>query len=297
MTHALTKFRFGGHATFPVRYGWLPKGLERLLETGKFTPTAETADDLGLGSKMAESLAYWLNEVGLTAPGRGGIQLSPLASLIHTHDPYFERPGTWWFLHLMLARREGTVWGWFFNDYNDRIFDRPTCTDAFLQFTRSRAIRPPSAAMAQRDVACLLSAYAARPGVDVVDPDDIGACPFRELGLLIRHDAVNRFERARRPHAVPIEVFLAVVALLSHDTGITSLSLRELATLRGGPGRMLCMGLDAIETQVGKIGSKRYLEGTRTETIAGERRLMVPQHAPEHWLAKLYDRVGAEAQR
>lgn len=297
MTQVPSKFQFGGHATFPVRYGWLPKGLERLLATGGFSPTTETADDLGLGSKMAESLAYWLSVTGLAAPGRGGLEPSPLADLIHMHDPYFERPGTWWFLHLILARREGTVWSWFFNDYGDRIFDRLTCADAFLQFARSKAIRPPSPAMAQRDVACLLSTYAARPGVDLVDPDEIGACPLRELGLLVRHDAVNRFERARRPHGVPPEVFLAAAALLSRDTGIVSLSLRELATLRGGPGRVLCMGLDAIETHVGKIGNKRYLEGTRTETVAGERRLMVPQQDPEFWLAKLYARVGAEAQR
>lgn len=296
MTQALVRFQFGGHATFPVRYGWLPKGLQQLLSTGAFTANTETADDLGLGSKMVESLAYWLNVTGLAAPGQHGLEASPLGDLIYKHDPFFERPGTWWFLHLMLARRDGTVWGWFFNDYGDRIFDRLTCADAFLQYGRSKAIRAPSPAMVQRDIACLLSAYAARPGVDLVDPDDIGACPLRELGLLVRHDAVNRYERARRPSGVPPEVFLAATALLSKETGIASLSLRELATLRGGPGRLLCMGLDAIDTQVGKIGSKRYLEAIRTETVAGERRLMVPHFEPEHWLKQLYERVGAEAQ-
>lgn len=297
MTEALMKFQFGGHATFPVRYGWLPKGLEQLHSAEAFVANMDTADELGLGSKMVESLAYWLNLTGLAAPGEHGrLKPSPFADLIYQCDPYFERPGTWWFLHLTLARRENTVWGWFFNDYGDRIFDRLTCADAFLQHTRSKALRAPSPAMVQRDIACLLSAYAARPGVDLVDPDDIGACPLRELGLLVRHEAVNRFERARRPQGVPPEVFLAAASLLAKDTGIQSLSLRELATLRGGPGRLLCMGLEAIETQVGKIGSKRYLEAIRTETVAGERRLMVPQHGPEHWLKQLYQRVGAEAQ-
>jgi len=295
MTQQLIKFQFGGHATFPVRYGWLPKGLEQLHARGDFVPNIETADDLGLGSKMVESLAYWLQVTGLAAQGKDGLQPSPLADLIHKHDPYFERPGTWWFLHLTLARQDSTVWSWFFNDYGDRIFDRLTCADAFLQHTRNKALRPPSAAMVQRDIACLLAAYAARPGVDVVDPEEIGACPLRELGLVVRHDAVNRYERVRRPHGVPQEVFLAAAAFLSKDTGISSLSLRELATLRGGPGRLLCMGLDAIETQVGKIGNKRYLEGIQVETVNGERRLIVPQHDPDHWLAQLYERVGPEA--
>lgn len=295
MTHPLIRFQFGGHATFPVRYGWLPKGLEQLQGASGFTANTETADDLGLGSKMVESLAYWLNMTGLTAEGSGALRGNAIAKLIYTHDPYFERPGTWWFLHLMLARREGTVWGWFFNDYNIRIFDRLTAADAFLQHTRSRAQRPPSPAMVQREIACLLSAYAARPGVDVMDPDDIGACPLRELGLLIRQDAVNRYERARRPHGLPTEVFLASVALLVKETGNTSPSLRELATLRGGPGRLLCLGLDAIETIVGKIGNKRYLQGITVQTTNGERRLTVPSYEPEHWLGQLYERVGAEA--
>jgi hypothetical protein len=296
MTQALLRFQFGGHATFPVRYGWLPKGLEQLQSSEGFTANTDTADDLGIGSKMVESLAYWLNVTGLAAPGPGGLQASALGQLIHRRDPYFERPGTWWFLHLMLARRDDTVWGWFFNDYGDRIFDRLTCADAFLQYTRNKAVRPASPAMVQRDIACLLSAYASRAGVDVVDPDEIGACPLRELGLLTRHDAVNRYERARRPHGVPQEVFLAAASLLARDTGITSLSLRELSTLRGGPGRLLCLGLDGIETQVGQIGKKRYLEGIQTETLNSERRLMVPRKDPAHWLAQLYERVGAEAQ-
>src|SRR4051794_36986742 len=103
MTHALIRFQFGGHATFPVRYGWLPKGLEQLLSSEGFTANTGTADELGIGSKMIESLAYWLNVTGLAAPGPDGLQASPLSQLIHKCDPYFERPGTWWFLHLMLA--------------------------------------------------------------------------------------------------------------------------------------------------------------------------------------------------
>ncbi|MUT24284.1 DUF4007 family protein [Mesorhizobium japonicum] len=294
VSQAAIRFQFGGHATFPVRYGWLPKGLEQLVNQGGFTANTETADELGLGSKMVESLAYWLNVTGLAAAGIQGVAPSPLADLIHEHDPYFELPGTWWFLHLLLARRDGSVWSWFFNDYADRIFDRLICADAFLQFARSKAIRPPSPAMAQRDVACLLSAYASRPGVDLVDPDDIGACPFRELGLLVRHEAVNRFERSRRPHGVPNEVFLACAALLARETGKQALSLRELATLRGGPGRVLCMGLEAIETQVGKIGGKRWQEGIQVQTLNGERHLFVPSRAPQDWLVALYARVEGE---
>lgn len=291
------RFQYGGHATFPVRYGWLSKGVHRLLNEGRFTPNLDTADDLGLGSKMVESLSFWMSASGLATSERGGLAPTALAELIYRRDRYFERPGTWWFVHLMLTRREGTVWSWFFNDYGMRIFDRIGCTDAFMQHAARHAQRPPSPATAQRELACLLSAYASRPGVDIVDPDDIGASPLRELGLITKHDAVNRYERARRPSGLPQEVFLASAAHLSETIGEEALTVRQLATLRGGPGKALCMGLETIETMVGKIGTKHYTRGYRSEVLNGERRLLLPKHSPEFWLEQLYDRVGAEGEQ
>lgn len=292
------RYQYGGHATFAVRYGWLPKGISRLVKNGTFAANTDAADELGLGSKMVESLAYWLDLMGLGMPREGArtsITPSPMAELINEFDPFCEFPGTWWFLHLELARKEGTVWSWFFNDFQDRIFDRLTCTDAFQQHTKAHALRPATPGVAQRDIACLLSSYAARPGVDVVDPDDVGACPLRELGLILRHDAVNRFERARNPFAVPVEVFLACASHLSEVTGKSALTLRELASARGGPGRLLGLGIDAVEEMVGEIGRVRWADGVGVETSAGERQLVLERQEPVYWLSGLYARIAKAA--
>ncbi len=294
MGSGLIRFSYGGHATFPVRYGWLPKGLSRMRRDGAFHPNTEAGDDLGLGSKMVESLGFWLKATGLardSGDARSGRVPSEIADLVATHDPYCELPGTWWFLHLMLATREGTVWSWFFNDLSDRIFDRASCAEAYLQFTRAKALRPASDAMALKDVSCLLSAYAARPGVDVVDPDDVGACPFRELGLIVRHDIVKRFERTRTPVGLPVEAFLACSSLLAKDTGRDALSLRELATLRFSPGRVFCAGLDAVDDLVGAASSTLWMKGVSVETLAGERYLRATVRPVEHWLRVYYARI------
>jgi len=294
MATGLMRFSYGGHVTFPVRYGWLPKGLARMRQDGAFHPSTEVADDLGLGSKMVESLGFWLKATGLARDSddsRSGRVASEIAELVAMHDPYCERPGTWWFLHLVLATRDGTVWSWFFNDYSDRIFDRAACAEAFLQFTRAKALRPASDAMSLKDVSCLLSAYAARPGVDVVDPDDVGACPFRELGLIVRHDMVRRFERTRGPIGLPVEAFLACSSLLAEVTGRDALSLRELATLRFGPGRVFCAGLDAVDELVGKASTGNWTKGVSVETLAGERYLRALVKPIEFWLRDYYARI------
>lgn len=294
----LIPFHYGGHATFPVRYGWLSKGIERLQTTGSFAPNTETADDLGLGSKMVESLAFWLDATGLVdveGKQRGGSkELSSVARLVARNDRYLELPVTWWFLHLALCRREGAVWSWFFNDYSERIFDRATCTQAFVRHTRAAAVRPATEQAATKDVSCLLSTYAARPGVDVVSPDDVGACPFRELGLVIRHDAIGRFEKVRSPVALPLEAFLACVSLKSRDTGKAAFSLRELATSRNGPGRLLCASLPAIEASI-EASQRHQRARARTLSLAGELHLEVEHRPAASWLDEAYKRIGRTA--
>ena len=59
------RFDYGRHETFPVRHGWLSKGLSRISEKGSYHPNLETADALGLGSRMAKSLQFWLEASGL----------------------------------------------------------------------------------------------------------------------------------------------------------------------------------------------------------------------------------------
>lgn len=296
---SLVPFRYGGHATFPVRYGWLAKGLERIRVTGGFTPNTETADDLGLGSKMVDSLAFWLEATGLTdvdAKPRGGARsLSEAGRLILRHDRFLELPVTWWFLHLALCRRPGTVWAWFFNDFSERIFDRAACAQAFERHTRGVALRPITEQAAAKDVSCLLGSYAARPGVDVVSPDDVGACPFRELGLVVRHDAINRFERVRAPVALPPEAFLACASLLAQDMGRAALSLRELATLRCGPGRIFCAGLPTIEGLVDAATDERGRWEARVVSLVGEHHLDVRPRPLTSWWEDAYARVGGTA--
>jgi hypothetical protein len=298
VANGLMRFSYGGHATFPVRYGWLPKGLRQMQRDGAFHPTTEVADQLGIGSKMVESLSFWLRAMGLadeSEESRTGRVPSRAASLIAQHDPYCELPGTWWFLHLFLASREGSVWCWFFNDFAERHFDRSMCADAFLGYVRAKAVRAASPAVAQKDVACLLSAYAARPGVDFVDPDDVGACPLRELGLIVRQDVVRRFERTRSPVGLPPEAFLAAVSLLSEATGKDALSLRELSTLRGGPGRIFCASLETIDDIAVRAASAMWTKGVSVETLAGERHVLAAQRPVESWMQDYYERIEASA--
>lgn len=133
---ARTRFEFGRHETFPVRHGWLAKGLGRVHDTGRYDGDLETADALGLGSRMAKSLGFWLEACGLagidsnvtngTAKRRRKGQkwtITDLGKIVTRYDPHLEYPVTWWFVHMALAQRPSTVWEWFFNEFHERQFN------------------------------------------------------------------------------------------------------------------------------------------------------------------------------
>lgn len=61
-----TKTSFGRHETFPLRYGWLTKGLGAIQRTPDLLTQAEPAMiALGVGRNMVNSLQYWLGVTGI----------------------------------------------------------------------------------------------------------------------------------------------------------------------------------------------------------------------------------------
>ena len=89
--------KFGGHETFPVREGWLHKGLKLVVEDPEKLIDEHVADWLGVGRNMAKSIRYWLQATGLCeqAIGKEASQGRPAA----THPPGQSRLETRSLLH------------------------------------------------------------------------------------------------------------------------------------------------------------------------------------------------------
>ena len=254
------RFEYGRHETFPVRHGWLSKGLSRIRETGSFNPNLDTADALGLGSRMAKSLQFWLEASGL-AEGAPKIKkngtgisnkqkdwyITDFGNVVTNNDPYLEYPATWWFVQMKLAQRDRSAWGWFFNDFYERHFNKEACMSAYRSYIRDNAANQASEAVMQRDITCLLHAYAVHSGGYVADPEDGSICPLRDLGLVVRYSDVDRFEKARPLDDVPIEAFLACVSGLAKQLDSDSVSFSQILRMRTGPARTFNLGGDQIE--------------------------------------------------
>ncbi len=293
---ALQRFEYGRHETFTIRHGWLGKGLQRLFTEEAFEADTTTADKLGLGSRMVRSLAYWLEASSLAdvhIEGRSRrLAISDLGRVVETVDPFFEYAGTWWFIHLAIAGREGSAPSWFFNDHLERIFQRTACVDAFLRFAKQRTTKTPTLQTAQRDIANVLATYAHDPA-EAPDPEDGTVCPLQELRLVTYHRDTRRFEKVRPVDPVPIEAVLAAASKRAHG-GETS-SVADLVSRRNGPGRLFHLSPEMIDAAA-QDGARLYAKVGVTYTLLGaERRLAVPEKPAAWWLERHYRRVEREA--
>ncbi|QEL26393.1 DUF4007 family protein [Bosea sp. F3-2] len=294
------KFEFGRHETFAVREGWIPKGLDLTRKLhGHFRPDLSAADALGLGSNMVKSLSYWLEATGLAVGTREGkekaFRTTRFGEAVSQRDGYLEFPVSWWLMHILLARREGSVWNWFFNDFSERIFDRTTAAEAYLKSIRERALNPATPAVAQRDVACLLNAYATTSGSERSDPEDATTCPLRALSLVVKHPDTGRFEKTRPLDQIPVEAFLACCSFVASDTGSDSVAFIDLMRLRNSPARLFGLDGDAIDEMASAAASLYRQDGVGIAMLGTNRTLSLPRFDASEWLERHFARLGFAA--
>jgi hypothetical protein len=298
------RFEYGRHETFAVRYGWFGKGVAYIADAAPgFSDHEAAVVDLGLGSRMVKSLRYWMEASGLASAKESDgrewksrrLRPTRLAEVIRQCDPHLEYPGTWWFVHLHLARRPRSIWSWFFSDFRERSFDRAGCVEAYLRHLRLNAPNGPSPSAAQRDVACVLSAYARPAASEPQDPEDGTSSPLRDLGLVVKHAGTGRFEKIRPLDGVPIEAFLACVAVAAADLEQEAMSVGEMLGRGGGPGTVFCLDAETIEDMAIRAARDFAGCGVTLDRLGAERRLRVPTGDAADWLDRHFERIGGPA--
>ena len=301
--------RFSGHETFPIREGWLHKGLKLLLEEPERLMQDDVADWLGVGRNMGKSIRYWLEVTGLSQPaeqeGRRilSLEASDLADVIAEYDPYFAEPGTWWALHLEVVgnMERATTWAWFFDHFARSRFTKAEVLDALRRYLKLHGLKrtPPSARTLDKDISCLLSSYARPIPQESSDLEEGTECPLRELALMrhLRSSGVYEIDFDRID--LPPEIFAYALARGFGDDfpkGASRLEVTvgQAAGRRGAPGRAFCLTAEGVFEEAMRLEAA-YPGSMEIGGIAGERLLRLENAASSDWLTAYYLSVGAEA--
>lgn len=298
--------RFGGHQTFPIREGWLFKGLRLAFEDPERFADPDLADWLGVGKNMAKAICHWLLATGLTQKdpefgARSKVQKpTPFGETIWDKDRYFLRPGTWWAIHVQLLHRPDHAfsWHWFFNHFSSSRFERPVCAEALRRHLSATGQRMPSSRTLDRDINCLLRSYAVSVPREQGDPEDALECPLSELGLLLHSKQSGFFHLSRELKPIPFPVFGFALSRAREflgaraEEGTVDLSLGDLTHGPNAPGRVFALTAEATYELVADYESQRFV---RLDGQAGERVVRLSSHSSGEWLDLYYDSfAGAE---
>ena len=117
MATTKVKMRLQGHEKFPLRDGWLNKGLQEVNRNEDAFLKKDAPDSFGIGNNMVKSLRYWMRALGLIEEKSGKAYLSKVGRVILEKDPYLEDAFSLWVMHTCIANNvdEATSWYMYFN--------------------------------------------------------------------------------------------------------------------------------------------------------------------------------------
>lgn len=265
--------RFSGHESFPLRYAWLPKAYRAVKRDGASLLDDERAMvELGVGKNMVRSIRFWTLATGVVEPADGtGYRTTAFGDAILGEcglDPFLEDTRTLWLLHWRLCQNvEDPIFAW---DYLLNRWHLPDLSASKVlpvmereaEIASGRSLSPIT--LAQHLDVFLRTYVPARGYANEVAEDSLDS-PLAELELIRqvgerptgesgRREPVYAFRREPKPDITP-RLFIYCLAdfwRLRHRSEQT-LSFREIAVGRGGPGQVFKLPEDDLRERLDSV--------------------------------------------
>ncbi len=256
------KIRIKGHEKFPLREGWLTKGLNEANSNPKVFNENDAPDKLGVGTNMVKSIRYWMQAFGLLEKSGNGEKVSELGEIILKNDEYIEDIFTLWVLHSNIAKNKSgaTSWYVFFNCFDVEEFEKEDAIRVLCSEISNLAGQKVLENSVKDDVDVLLNMYSRfNDGYD--DPEDKNQSPLSVLGLIKKNDGVySKVQPDLRK--INEDVILYEMACLLENED--SKSIDELVTGNNGIGRVFNLSRVVANSYLEKLDAKGYIRLDRT---------------------------------
>lgn len=269
---------FGGHQTFPPRYGWLKKGYDAICEDETIFTKPDAVQRLGVGKNMVRSIRHWCLTFNIAQSGsRGSVTPTDFGDLLLGEkgwDPFLEDVASLWLLHWQMfvptPYLEAPTWVLAFNKCSLPSFEIGELAASVQGAARLYAcyLNTPYSAF-EKDASCLVRMYHS-----ALSDSEI-ASPFSELGLIKKGD--NRrtfaFDNSDKSHLSPL-VFLAVCCsymITYSPLSQKSISLHRLAYDVNSPGVAFRVPENSVASYL--HDATRQLDGFELVDTAGDIRL------------------------
>jgi hypothetical protein len=228
------KTAFGRHETFPLRFSWLPKGVQALERDPKVFESEDATVRLGVGRNMVNAIKYWLRASQMVSAD--SYEFTDLCTELLSSkgfDPYLEDEGTIWLLHWLVASNANlsTSMFWFFNYFQKREFsseELQTALNDFLEDQLPKGKRPAKNTI-RADAAVILRMYTQSKIVQRMPLEDVLDSPFALLKL-VQHKSNEKVfvSRLIENSSVPLEVLGFSVVQTLREREVNILPIEDL---------------------------------------------------------------------
>ena len=225
---------FGRNESFPLRFGWIAKGLNALKDDPKIFSREDATVTLGVGKNMVVSIRHWLQATGVAMLDgtTNALKPTPLGRIAFGDhgDPYLEDEGTIWLLHWLLASNPvgATAIYWFFNHFHKPTFTGSEVATALADFVKHEVSSKVAATTLKRDAQLVLRMYSRTLGGTRLTLEDALDSPLATLNLQERLDGRNYRAVPTDRAEIPLNVFAFAVAQLFDQTSLAQLAIQDL---------------------------------------------------------------------
>ena len=225
---------FGRHESFPLRFGWIAKGLKALDDDPGIFNREDATVVLGVGKNMVASIRYWLQATGVAAKAAKSNDLArtEIGQIVFGKggDPYLEDEATIWLLHWLLATNPGSATAiyWFFNHFHKPTFTSAEVATGLSDFAKHEVAHKVAQSTLKGDAQLALRMYSRTQAGTRLTLEDALDSPLAALNLQERLDARNWRAVPMDRAEVPLTVFAFAVAQLFDHTGGPQLAVEDL---------------------------------------------------------------------
>jgi len=228
---------FGRHETFALRYAWLPKGFQAVINDCGVFESENATVSLGVGKNMVTAIRYWLQACQMIekvnsvwAPTEIGTAiLDPKKGF----DPYLEDEATIWLIHWLLASNStvATSWYWFFNKFHRPEFTGSELQSALSDFTKESVLnsKRPKKTTTDKDALLIPRMYTQSKGNGRTPLEEALDSPLSSLRLMTQSAGGRSYQsRPEARPALPIGILGYAVSKLIGEKGSKSIPIEDL---------------------------------------------------------------------
>ena len=281
---------FSGHESFPLRFAWLKKGYDQILDNPSFFGDEDAMVVLGTGKNMVRSIRHW----GLACRMWDEVDKSRGREMEPTElgrriladdgwDPYIEDVGTIWLLHWLLVTNldRATAWSWTFGRPKSNEVRKDELLSELQQLVDELSLPRTSKASLKRDIDVLVRSYTRASKKNV--SEDVLDSPLSYLNLMRPGADRGVYELVQGPHpTLPSGIFEAALvdylARLRQHTR-SAVSLDDLCYSPLSPGRTFRLTEEALVQHLNNLVDSMPEMYAFDET-AGLRQLLVKGTPP-----------------